>query len=380
MIKLKDRCGATMYSETIRRLEAFSDPNEFERFGCDLLSRLGYRGIEPQGVGRKDGGKDALHVTGDNTTVIHFSLREDWDKKLAEDLETTRKSGGKYTKFVFVSNRRIPPIKRDDFKRKIRSEYGWEPDIIDQECLRVELDNHCLDLRRKYLSIPEEHKTQINEIITEFVENRDEISSFLPKSRFRRILLLSIPNEIIDNRMKLYDDRMKFIADTEKLKSILGENLPAKDFESKITSNSFSTSHIRHPQINILTPTVSAPDKIYEANLYNNGIIEILFDAGFRIETGLVLLLLKGLFRTVERLYEGFINKDEYVTLAVCFINAKLIRYKKDNDKIYNGEDYYLYHVAEEKLNTVLKNEFQRYFAETLINKIDNFFNNTSTR
>jgi hypothetical protein len=101
-----------MYNETIRRLEELTDSSEFERLGCDLLARLGYRGIEPQGVGRKDGGKDALHFADDHTTVIHFSLRKDWEKKLMEDLETTKKSGGKYTKFVFVSNRQIPWTKR----------------------------------------------------------------------------------------------------------------------------------------------------------------------------------------------------------------------------------------------------------------------------
>ena len=43
-----------------RKLEKFTDNTEFERFCSDLLARLGYKGIEPQGVGRKDGGKDAI--------------------------------------------------------------------------------------------------------------------------------------------------------------------------------------------------------------------------------------------------------------------------------------------------------------------------------
>ena len=362
-----------MYNETVQRLEKFTDSSEFERLGCDLLSRLGYRGIEPQGVGRKDGGKDALHLTEDCKTVIHFSLRRDWDKKLLEDLETTKKSKGKFTKFVFVSNRRIPPIRRDEFKELIRSEYGWEPVIIDQEFLRIELDSHSLDLRKKYLGISEDYKNQIVEIINDFVEKRDEYSNYLLKSRFVRILLLSVPNSIQDNRMKLYDVKMKFVGDTEKLKSILGKNLPVKDFDSKITSSSFSTYHTKK-----YTGFFDAlgTESIYESNLYHNGIIEILFDAGgWDIDEGLINWLMKNFFATIEQLYDGLMGKDEYVTLAVWFINATNMNFKKDDGKDYKGEEYYFFHEAEEKLNVVLTNDFQEHFTETLGNIIDNFFN-----
>ena len=70
----------------------------------------------------------------------------------------------------------------DKLKELIRSEYGWEPVIIDQEFLRVELDSHSLDLRRKYLRISEDYKNQIVEIINDFVERRDEYSNYLTKS------------------------------------------------------------------------------------------------------------------------------------------------------------------------------------------------------
>lgn len=362
-----------MYNETVQRLEKFSDPSEFERLGCDLLSRLGYRGIEPQGVGRKDGGKDALHLTEDHKTVIHFSLRRDWDKKLLEDLETTEKSEGKFTKFIFVSNRRIPPIRRDKFKELIRSKYGWEPVIIDQEFLRVELDSHSLDLRKKYLGISEDYKNQIVEIMNDFVEKRDEYSNYLSKSRFVRILLLSIPNLIHDNKMKLYDEKRKFVGDIEKLKSILGEILPVEDFDSKITSDSFSTYHIK--KYRGFLDTLGS-ESIYESNLYHNGIIEILLDAKFvTIDEGLINNIIDNFFAIMERLYDGFVGKDEYVTLAVWFINAIEMNFKKNDGIIYRGEEYYLYHETEEKLDTLLTDAFQEEFSEILRNKIDNFFN-----
>jgi hypothetical protein len=248
---------------------------------------------------------------------------------------------------------------------------------MDKEALRVELDTHSLDLRRKYLAIAEDYKTQVNEIIEWFVEDRDEIANGLTKARYRRILLLSIPNEIIDNRMKLYDEKMKFVADTEKLKAVLGENLPTKNLDAKITSNSFSTFYIRKEPSTIYT-IVASPERIFESNLYNNGIIEIMFDAYITLDEGLILWMLKGLYRTIEQLYAGLIDKNEYVTLAVFFINARSMEFKKSDDVTYYGEHYYLRHQAEEKLGVILEGDFQNNFAEILINKINNLFNRNS--
>ena len=56
-------------SETIRKLTEYSDIVEFERLCSDLLAKLGYQGIEPQGIGRKDGGKDALLTHNENQTL-----------------------------------------------------------------------------------------------------------------------------------------------------------------------------------------------------------------------------------------------------------------------------------------------------------------------
>jgi hypothetical protein len=49
-----------MYNETATRLEQYTDVVEFERLCADILAGIGYRGIEPQSIGRKDGSKDAL--------------------------------------------------------------------------------------------------------------------------------------------------------------------------------------------------------------------------------------------------------------------------------------------------------------------------------
>lgn len=74
-------------NETVRKLTEYSDIMEFERLCSDLLARLGYQGIEPQGIGRKDGGKDALLNYDQKTKVVfHYSMRKDWNKKINEDL------------------------------------------------------------------------------------------------------------------------------------------------------------------------------------------------------------------------------------------------------------------------------------------------------
>jgi hypothetical protein len=369
-----------MYNETVQRLEKFSDPTEFERLCSDLLSRIGYRFIEPQGVGKKDGGKDALHFADENKTVIHMSLREDWEKKILEDLETTRENGGKYTKFVFVSNRCIPPIKRDHIKAMIKSDYGWEPEIIDQERLRVELDNHSLDLRKKYLGISESYRSVVMDAIQEFVDERDELASGIMHSRYRRILLLSIPNNLESDRMKLFDQKLKFRGNVDKLKEVLGQNLPTSDFTWKNTSTSFSTNYTVKPKHNYMTISISETDHPYESNLHNNGIIEIMFDAYIGINVGMIMWMLKGLFNSIKQLYEDRIDGEEYVTVAVCFINARLIEYKKSDEVVYYGESYNFFHVDEDNYRSIIESDFQNNFAETLLNKLDNFFNKTSLR
>lgn len=144
-----------MDNETIRKLTEYSDTVEFERLCSDLLARLGYRGIEPQGLGRKDGGKDALLISNKEAKLVfHYSMRLDWKKKLEEDLESVKKNKTPCDKFVFVSNRFISAGDKDKLKKEVKSKYGWELDIFDNERLRVELDTNSKDIREKYLKIP----------------------------------------------------------------------------------------------------------------------------------------------------------------------------------------------------------------------------------
>jgi hypothetical protein len=137
-----------MHNEIIEKLANFSDSIEWERLFCDILSRIGYRGIEPQSVGGKDGGKDAI-IWNDSLGKIaaHMSLRKDWKTKLYEDLEKTREK--QYDKIIFCSSQLIQGITKDKLKEEVKTNFNVDFDIFDQERFRVEIENNRPDLLRK---------------------------------------------------------------------------------------------------------------------------------------------------------------------------------------------------------------------------------------
>ncbi|MFW6046633.1 MAG: hypothetical protein ACOCP4_02440 [Candidatus Woesearchaeota archaeon] len=136
------------FNEVIQRLEAYTDTSEWERICCDILTKLGCRGIEPQSVGAKDGGKDAVvWNTSLGNIAVHMSLRKDWKKKLFEDLEKTK--GKNYQKVIFCSNQKINGITKDNLRLEVKEKYKVIFDIFDQERFRVEIENNRPDLLRK---------------------------------------------------------------------------------------------------------------------------------------------------------------------------------------------------------------------------------------
>ncbi len=327
-------------------------------------------------VAEKDGGKDALFISNEGKTVIHISLRKDWERKIKEDLETTRKHNIKCDKFVFVSNRLIPPIQRDKLKEMILNEYNWEADFFDQERLRVELDNHRRDLRKQFFGINEEYENYIEETINGFIEKRDEIYNYTFHSKYSRLLLLSIPTVHIKNRMKLFDEKMKFIGNKERLSSVLSRNLPDKNVETKNTTDSFSVSYKeKEEKSSFLLISPFNKERIFEANLYNNGIIEIMLDFNdTKISFGLIREILNNFFLTINDIYKYFIKDEERIAIVLCLLNSSSMFFEK-NKILYNGEDYFFCYKKEEELNKILSPDFKNDFIEILTNKIDNFFN-----
>jgi len=151
--------------ETIKQLEAMTDFVRFEMLCCDLLAGYGsYQGIVPQGVGRIDGGKDAILVVRDEDdvtvfrerVVFHFSLREDWEPKLRADLKTVHARNLNADHVVFVTNRRVTPKSQDALKADAKKTFGWDLEVLDQHWLRVPLDGEYQRLRKRYLHIEED--------------------------------------------------------------------------------------------------------------------------------------------------------------------------------------------------------------------------------
>ena len=128
----------------------YSDAVRFERLCCDVLARSGYVGVDPQGKGRRDGGKDALaeHPRW-GFAVCHFSLRKDWHRKLREDIATVRASALRFDHFVFVTSQDLTAGDKDTAKRSIGEAFGTTADILDRSRLRVAMSAD-LELRSEY--------------------------------------------------------------------------------------------------------------------------------------------------------------------------------------------------------------------------------------
>jgi tetratricopeptide (TPR) repeat protein len=131
-------------------LESFTDFVAFEQLCCDVLARVGYAGIDPQGQGRQDGGKDALldHPKW-GAVVFHFSLRKDWRRKLDEDLDRVARKGAPCDRFVFVTNRALTALDKDRAKEAIQARLAVSADIFDQARLSIAISGDKI-IREQY--------------------------------------------------------------------------------------------------------------------------------------------------------------------------------------------------------------------------------------
>lgn len=119
----------------------------FESLCHDLMSREGYKSIQPLG-GTSDKGRDALHFDKSTSisTVFAYSVRKDWEIKLEEDLQTVRRYAHECDQFVFVFTSPISATKFDEKKRAVKQAYGWDLDIYDLKRISTLIDNHHRDL------------------------------------------------------------------------------------------------------------------------------------------------------------------------------------------------------------------------------------------
>lgn len=125
-----------------------TDYVEFESFCHNLLAMDGYAHIEPLGGG-KDKGRDAIHVdrsTG-RATIFAYSVREDWEDKLDEDLGTIHKHGHACDEVVFFTNGSPTAGQKDKKKKEVKEKYGWGLEFYDLERISTLVDGRHPHLR-----------------------------------------------------------------------------------------------------------------------------------------------------------------------------------------------------------------------------------------
>lgn len=136
-------------------LEQITDYTGFESFCHDLMSKQGYKDIEPLG-GNKDKGRDAIYVdksTGE-VTIFTYSVREDWQDKLYEDLDKIfKKYKHPCNKVVFVTTSSPTPTEKDNIKEEAKTKYHCRLEIYDLERIATLVDNQYESLRKLHPNI-----------------------------------------------------------------------------------------------------------------------------------------------------------------------------------------------------------------------------------
>ncbi len=117
-------------------LERLTDYAQFERLCHDLMALDGFKNIEPLGA-TKDRGRDAIHrdrSTGD-VTIFAYSVREDWQKKLADDAAKVDRHGHECDQLVFLSTADFTAGERDKAVHEVQTLYGWKCELYGIERL-----------------------------------------------------------------------------------------------------------------------------------------------------------------------------------------------------------------------------------------------------
>ncbi len=143
------------FDDTKHALERYRDDEHFEELASRLLAQ-DVPLVRPLG-GRGDRARDAVGGlyrlgTGEELVVM-YSLRRDWDTKIAEELRRIGAFGWDPKDVIAVTNRALDRDKERVLQEKAEAE-GWALTIYGQEWLAIKLhlrDN--LDLRTEYFGL-----------------------------------------------------------------------------------------------------------------------------------------------------------------------------------------------------------------------------------
>jgi hypothetical protein len=135
-------------------LEHVTDYIQFESFCHDLMSREGYKDIQPLG-GSQDKGRDAIYQdksTGSNT-IFTYSVRLDWNDKLNEDLRKVQTYQHRCERVIFVTTAKVDTTAQEKKQTKVKDRYGWDLEFFELERIATLIDNHYEDLRIRHPDI-----------------------------------------------------------------------------------------------------------------------------------------------------------------------------------------------------------------------------------
>jgi predicted ATPase len=139
---------------TLYDLRHVTDYLGFESLCHDIMSRAGYKDIQPLGT-FNDLGRDAVHVDKSTAevTIFTYSVREDWKAKLTEDLNKIKNHNHKCDYMVFVTTSEIKPIEKQKIEREVPLRYRWKLEIYDLYRIATLLDNHYPNLKQRHPGI-----------------------------------------------------------------------------------------------------------------------------------------------------------------------------------------------------------------------------------
>lgn len=101
------------------------------------MSGCGYHGLDPLG-GSSDGGRDALYCkAGEQPTIFAYTVRADWRRKLLEDCQRIRDAGHQFSNLIYVCTSALSTNEKDEARKCVFSDFGWQLDIYDLERIRV---------------------------------------------------------------------------------------------------------------------------------------------------------------------------------------------------------------------------------------------------
>lgn len=168
---------------TIYLLEQLTDYSDFERLCHDLMSLEGFPKIEPLG-GFKDKGRDAIHIDNSGeTTIFAYSVREDWQAKLAEDATKIKNHNHKCDKLVFISTAEFTAGERDEAIARTLRDFGFKLDLHGLERLRVLLDTKHPQIKLNHPQIFPPAFLQVQDKL-KIAENKKHLFlSFAPANR-----------------------------------------------------------------------------------------------------------------------------------------------------------------------------------------------------